>query len=42
MEEIKLNNDEMVQVVDIQFRPGQKVYFFDPAGKKYANDERYF
>lgn len=23
---------EMVEVVDIQFRPGQKVYFFDPAG----------
>ena len=22
----------MVEVVDIQFRPGQKVYFFDPAG----------
>lgn len=21
-----------VEVVDIQFRPGQKVYFFDPAG----------
>ncbi len=23
---------ELVQVVDIQFRPGQKVYYFDPAG----------
>ena len=23
---------EMVEVVDIQFRPGQKIYFFDPAG----------
>ena len=23
---------EKVEVVDIQFRPGQKVYFFDPAG----------
>ena len=23
---------EMVEVVDIQFRPGQKVYYFDPAG----------
>ena len=23
-----------VEVVDIQFRPGQKVYFFDPAGLK--------
>ena len=22
----------MVQVVDIQFRPGQKIYYFDPAG----------
>ena len=24
--------DATVQVVDIQFRPGQKVYYFDPAG----------
>ena len=24
--------DEKVEVVDIQFRPGQKVYFFDPEG----------
>ena len=24
--------NKTVQVVDIQFRPGQKVYFFDPAG----------
>jgi cell fate regulator YaaT (PSP1 superfamily) len=23
---------EDVEVVDIQFRPGQKVYYFDPAG----------
>ena len=23
---------EPVEVVDIQFRPGQKVYYFDPAG----------
>jgi len=28
MEEIK----KTVQVVDVQFRPGQKVYYFDPAG----------
>ncbi len=28
MEEIK----NTVEVVDIQFRPGQKIYFFDPAG----------
>ncbi len=26
------NTPSMVTVVDIQFRPGQKVYFFDPAG----------
>ncbi len=26
------NLPETVQVVDIQFRPGQKIYFFDPAG----------
>ena len=25
-----------LQVVDIQFRPGQKVYYFDPAGAVYA------
>ena len=34
MEEI-INVPEMpaqVQVVDIQFRPGQKIYYFDPAG----------
>ena len=30
MEEIKT----MVEVVDIQFRPGQKIYFFDPNGLK--------
>ena len=24
------------EVVDIQFRPGQKIYFFDPAGEQYA------
>ena len=32
MEEISPNPQESVSVVDIQFRPGQKVYFFDPAG----------
>ncbi len=26
--------EERVEVVDIQFRPGQKVYFFDPVGKE--------
>ena len=25
-----------VEVVDIQFRPGQKVYYFSPDGKQYA------
>ena len=34
MEDIK-NTENLVEVVDIQFRPGQKVYFFDPAGKTY-------
>ncbi len=33
MEEItNVPQPETVEVVDIQFRPGQKVYFFDPAG----------
>ncbi len=30
-----INKDQSVIVVDIQFRPGQKVYFFDPDGKQY-------
>ena len=30
MEETKNTPAELVEVVDIQFRPGQKVYFFDP------------
>ena len=32
MEDQKLTTPETVEVVDIQFRPGQKVYYFDPAG----------
>ena len=36
MEDQMQVNDSLVTVVDIQFRPGQKVYFFDPAGKTYA------
>ena len=32
MEEQIVTAPEIVEVVDIQFRPGQKVYFFDPAG----------
>ena len=30
-DEIK-NIPEYAEVVDIQFRPGQKIYYFDPAG----------
>ena len=32
MEDQRNNIPEMVEVVDIQFRPGQKIYYFDPAG----------
>ena len=32
MEEINVTGSSAVEVVDIQFRPGQKIYFFDPAG----------
>ena len=32
MEDQRNNMPEMVEVVDIQFRPGQKIYYFDPAG----------
>ena len=32
MEEQNVTVPETAEVVDIQFRPGQKVYFFDPAG----------
>ena len=28
--------EETVEVVDIQFRPGQKIYYFDPDGEKFA------
>ena len=35
-EEIKAVARENVEVVDIQFRPGQKIYFFDPDGAAYA------
>ncbi len=34
MEDI-LQAPATVEVVDIQFRPGQKIYFFDPAGQQY-------
>ena len=35
MEEILKKPEAEVEVVDIQFRPGQKVYFFDPNGVQY-------
>ncbi len=38
MEEIK-KNEALVEVVDVQFRPGQKIYFFDPAGKTYRTGD---
>ena len=30
---------ELAQVVDIQFRPGQKIYYFDPDGKTYQTGD---
>ena len=35
MEELQNLPQEEVEVVDIQFRPGQKIYFFDPDGAVY-------
>ena len=35
-EEIMTLPEQDVEVVDIQFRPGQKIYFFDPDGVTYA------
>ena len=32
MENQNVKKPEFVEVVDIQFRPGQKIYYFDPAG----------
>ena len=31
-QEMKVSPEQNVEVVDIQFRPGQKVYYFDPSG----------
>ena len=36
MEETVASPQQDVEVVDIQFRPGQKVYYFDPAGLQLA------
>ena len=35
-EEAEVSPDTQVEVVDIQFRPGQKIYFFDPDGMTFA------
>ena len=35
-EEMAVSPDSQVEVVDIQFRPGQKIYFFDPDGVTYG------
>ncbi len=35
MEDKNIPQSNEITVVDIQFRPGQKIYFFDPAGKSY-------
>jgi hypothetical protein len=32
MENTQILPDSTVEVVDIQFRPGQKIYFFSPTG----------
>ncbi len=35
MDDIQKLSGETVEVVDIQFRPGQKIYFFSPNGAQY-------
>ena len=39
--EQEMNNlpEQAVEVVDIQFRPGQKIYYFDPDGKSYQTGD---
>ena len=39
MEDMKNLPDTDVEVVDIQFRPGQKIYFFDPDGVTYQSGD---
>ena len=43
MEEMKNQTEAVaegpVEVVDIQFRPGQKIYFFDPDGAVFAQGD---
>ena len=38
-EQIKTAPRTDVEVVDIQFRPGQKIYFFDPDGQHFADGD---
>ena len=38
-EQIKTAPQTDVEVVDIQFRPGQKIYFFDPDGQRFAEGD---
>ena len=39
MEQERNNLPERVEVVDIQFRPGQKIYYFDPDGKSFQTGD---
>ena len=39
MEQEQNNLPEQVEVVDIQFRPGQKIYYFDPDGVSYQTGD---
>jgi len=38
-ENTAVSPDTPVEVVDIQFRPGQKIYFFDPNGMQFQTDD---
>ena len=39
MEELKNLPENEVEVVDIQFRPGQKIYYFDPDGVRFETGD---
>ena len=38
-QEMKISPEQTVEVVDIQFRPGQKIYYFDPNGLAFQAGE---
>ena len=40
-EQIKMAPQTDVEVVDIQFRPGQKIYFFAPDGQRFAEVDHF-